>query len=168
MQLLYRYRKCENRSVSRLQIRCGARQNVTSFQHRCNILPINTIKSSSLGGREKWRTMSEHPRRRLLRGAWPRTRQVCLHAHMRVSSQLNCPAGPQIRIVASSSLKSYISYALKLFQEKGHATVVLKAMGRAINKAVAIGKATRSDEGPFLPPRCAPHSLYCLPFAQPR
>lgn len=68
--------------------------------------------------------------------------------HMRVASQLNCPPGFQVRIVASNSLKSYISYALKLFQEKGHSTVVFKAMGRAINKAVAIGRAARSGAEP--------------------
>lgn len=52
---------------------------------------------------------------------------------------------PQIRIVASNPMKSYVSYALSLLQDKGHSSVVLKAMGRAINKTVAIGEGHAAD-----------------------
>lgn len=47
---------------------------------------------------------------------------------------------PQVRIVASNPLKTYISHALSLLNDKGHSTVVLRSMGRAINKTVAIGE----------------------------
>lgn len=42
-------------------------------------------------------------------------------------------------------MKSYVSYALSLLQDKGHSSVVLKAMGRAINKTVAIGEGYAAD-----------------------
>jgi hypothetical protein len=37
-------------------------------------------------------------------------------------------------------MKGYISFGLDLLREKGHDTILLKAMGRAINKTVAIGE----------------------------
>jgi hypothetical protein len=42
--------------------------------------------------------------------------------------------------MATSKVRSYITYALACFNDKGHASVTLKAMGRAINKTVAIGE----------------------------
>lgn len=44
----------------------------------------------------------------------------------------------EIRITSSGKTRSYITYAVQAFQEKKHDSVVLKAMGRAINKAVTI------------------------------
>ncbi len=44
--------------------------------------------------------------------------------------------------MAGNKMRNYISYALSLFHEKGHPTILLRAMGRAINKAVAIGEDT--------------------------
>jgi ribonucleases P/MRP protein subunit RPP25 len=41
--------------------------------------------------------------------------------------------------MASNKMRNYISYAINLMTEKGHTSVQLKAMGRAINKTVAIG-----------------------------
>lgn len=46
----------------------------------------------------------------------------------------------QVRIMATNKMRNYITYALTLLQEKGHTSVVLKAMGRAINKTVTIGE----------------------------
>lgn len=42
--------------------------------------------------------------------------------------------------MASNKMRNYITYAMALFQDKGHRSVILKAMGRAINKAVSIGE----------------------------
>jgi ribonuclease P/MRP protein subunit RPP25 len=36
-------------------------------------------------------------------------------------------------------MRTYIDTALELLQAKGHQTIYLKAMGRAINKTVAVG-----------------------------
>ncbi|KAJ3671422.1 hypothetical protein LUZ60_007501 [Juncus effusus] len=44
----------------------------------------------------------------------------------------------EIRITAQGRMRNYISYALTLLQEKGSNEIVLKAMGRAINKTVMI------------------------------
>jgi DNA-binding protein Alba len=45
-----------------------------------------------------------------------------------------------IRITTQGKMRNYISYATKLFQEKGVAEITLKAMGRAINKTVTIAE----------------------------
>ncbi|GMP44620.1 hypothetical protein CsSME_00013476 [Camellia sinensis var. sinensis] len=44
----------------------------------------------------------------------------------------------EIRITSQGRMRSYISYAMSLLQEKGSTEVVFKAMGRAINKTVTI------------------------------
>ncbi|XP_012469056.1 uncharacterized protein LOC105787159 [Gossypium raimondii] len=44
----------------------------------------------------------------------------------------------EIRISSQGSMRNYISHALTLLQEKGSNQIVFKAMGKAINKAVAI------------------------------
>lgn len=46
----------------------------------------------------------------------------------------------EVRITAAGKTRNYISYATNLLTEKGHASVVLKAMGKAINKTVTIGE----------------------------
>ena len=60
--------------------------------------------------------------------------------------QILCHVPRQVRITASNPLKTYISYALALLNEKGHSTIVLRSMGRAINKTVAIGELRPSDQ----------------------
>lgn len=50
-----------------------------------------------------------------------------------------CPT-PQVRIMSVNKVRNYISYAVALLEEKGHSSVVLKAMGQAINKAVVVGE----------------------------
>ncbi|WCJ35046.1 Alba DNA/RNA-binding protein [Euphorbia peplus] len=44
----------------------------------------------------------------------------------------------EIRITSQGRMRSYISYAMSLLQEKGSDEIVFKAMGRAINKTVTI------------------------------
>ncbi|OIV89236.1 hypothetical protein TanjilG_24386 [Lupinus angustifolius] len=44
----------------------------------------------------------------------------------------------EIRITSQGRMRNYITYALTLLQEKGSNEIVLKAMGRAINKTVTI------------------------------
>ncbi|CAI0435091.1 unnamed protein product [Linum tenue] len=44
----------------------------------------------------------------------------------------------EIRITSQGRMRSYISYAMSLLQEKGADEIVFKAMGRAINKTVTI------------------------------
>ncbi|CAL9080395.1 unnamed protein product, partial [Musa acuminata var. zebrina] len=44
----------------------------------------------------------------------------------------------EIRITTQGRMRNYITYATSLFQEKGSNEIVLKAMGRAINKTVMI------------------------------
>ncbi|KAL6493008.1 hypothetical protein OROGR_032767 [Orobanche gracilis] len=44
----------------------------------------------------------------------------------------------EIRITSQGRMRSYITYALTLLQEKGSDDLVFKAMGRAINKTVTI------------------------------
>ncbi|KAK9835165.1 hypothetical protein WJX81_002353 [Elliptochloris bilobata] len=46
----------------------------------------------------------------------------------------------EVRIMAAGKMRNYISYATALVTEKGHTAVVLKAMGRAINKTVTIAE----------------------------
>jgi DNA-binding protein Alba len=45
----------------------------------------------------------------------------------------------EIRITTQGKMRSYIAYATNLFQ-KGNSEVILKAMGRAINKTVTIAE----------------------------
>ncbi|GAB4832965.1 hypothetical protein Ancab_006986 [Ancistrocladus abbreviatus] len=44
----------------------------------------------------------------------------------------------EIRITSQGRMRSYITYAMTLLQEKGTNEIVFKAMGRAINKTVTI------------------------------
>ncbi|KAK8512583.1 hypothetical protein V6N12_075155 [Hibiscus sabdariffa] len=44
----------------------------------------------------------------------------------------------EIRITSQGRMRSYITYAMTLLQEKGSNQIVFKAMGRAINKTVTI------------------------------
>ncbi|EFJ21285.1 hypothetical protein SELMODRAFT_443692 [Selaginella moellendorffii] len=44
----------------------------------------------------------------------------------------------EIRITTQGKMRNYITYAISLIQDKGSEEIVLKAMGRAINKTVAI------------------------------
>ncbi|XP_027092288.1 uncharacterized protein LOC113748941 [Coffea eugenioides] len=44
----------------------------------------------------------------------------------------------EIRITSQGRMRSYITYAMSLLQEKGSEEIVFKAMGRAINKTVTI------------------------------
>ncbi|PON83538.1 Splicing factor-like protein [Trema orientale] len=46
----------------------------------------------------------------------------------------------EIRITAQGRMRNYITYATTLLQEKGSNDIVLKAMGRAINKTVMIAE----------------------------
>lgn len=46
----------------------------------------------------------------------------------------------QVRLTAVNKVRNYISYAMALLEEKGHSSVVLKAMGKAINKTVVVGE----------------------------
>ncbi|XP_031500388.1 uncharacterized protein LOC116264371 isoform X2 [Nymphaea colorata] len=46
----------------------------------------------------------------------------------------------EIRITTQGRVRNYITYATTLFQEKGSKEIVLKAMGRAINKTVMIAE----------------------------
>ncbi|CAI0555064.1 unnamed protein product [Linum tenue] len=46
----------------------------------------------------------------------------------------------EIRITTQGRMRNYISYATALLQEKGSSEIVLKAMGRAINKTVMIAE----------------------------
>ncbi|KAF6157852.1 hypothetical protein GIB67_003752 [Kingdonia uniflora] len=46
----------------------------------------------------------------------------------------------EIRITTVGRMRNYISYATAQFQEKGANEIVLKAMGRAINKTVMIAE----------------------------
>ncbi|KAI7839097.1 hypothetical protein COHA_007102 [Chlorella ohadii] len=46
----------------------------------------------------------------------------------------------EVRITSQGKSRSYISYGTSLLTEKGHSSVVLKAMGKAINKTVTIAE----------------------------
>ncbi|XAR48650.1 hypothetical protein NMG60_11031538 [Bertholletia excelsa] len=46
----------------------------------------------------------------------------------------------EIRITTQGRMRNYITYATTLLQEKGSSEIVLKAMGRAINKTVMIAE----------------------------
>jgi hypothetical protein len=58
---------------------------------------------------------------------------------MRVTSR----SAGQVRVRSTEQTRNYVSHALGLLREKEFRTVVLKAMGKAINKTVAIGKPAR-------------------------
>jgi hypothetical protein len=51
----------------------------------------------------------------------------------------------EVRITAAGKTRNYIGYATSLLTEKGHTSVVLKAMGKAINKTVTIGEKALSE-----------------------
>jgi DNA-binding protein len=42
--------------------------------------------------------------------------------------------------MAQRNVRGYITYAKGLLEEKGHDTIELRAMGRAIHKAVLVGE----------------------------
>ena len=42
--------------------------------------------------------------------------------------------------MAARNLRGYVAYAKSLIQEKGHSSVIIRAMGRAIYKVVVIGE----------------------------
>eukprot|EP00798_Chlamydomonas_sp_ICE-L_P024456 gene24456-10056_t len=44
----------------------------------------------------------------------------------------------EIRVVAANKMRNYVVYAMKLLQQKDHKVIVLKAMGKAIEKTEAI------------------------------
>ncbi|KAF2293146.1 hypothetical protein GH714_037938 [Hevea brasiliensis] len=46
----------------------------------------------------------------------------------------------EIRITTQGRMRNYITYATTLLQEKGSSEIILKAMGRAINKTVMIAE----------------------------
>jgi DNA-binding protein Alba len=46
----------------------------------------------------------------------------------------------EIRVTTQGKMRNYITYATTLLQEKGSSEIVLKAMGRAINKTVTIAE----------------------------
>jgi DNA-binding protein Alba len=46
----------------------------------------------------------------------------------------------EIRVTTQGKMRNYISYAASLFQDKEAKEIVLKAMGRAINKTVTIAE----------------------------
>jgi Alba len=64
----------------------------------------------------------------------------------------------QVRITAVNKVRNYITYAMLLLEEKGHSAVVLKAMGKAINKSVIVG-ADCSSDGPV--PHSAAKTTHC-------
>lgn len=62
-----------------------------------------------------------------------------------------CSFYPQVRITSINKVRNYISYAAALLEEKGHTSVVLKAMGQAINKAVVVGETLAALASVFAP-----------------
>ena len=93
------------------------------------------------------REPEDHAENEVRRAACGRAVQA---AHRRpAASCLSLPAAalrgvhvlrpPQVRITSQGKSRSYISYGTSLLSEKGHSSVVLKAMGKAINKTVTIG-----------------------------
>lgn len=52
-----------------------------------------------------------------------------------------------MRITTVGKMANYISYATSLFQDKNLEVVVLKAMGKAINKTVTAGERIRRPRG---------------------
>lgn len=53
----------------------------------------------------------------------------------------------QVRITTVGKMANYISYATSLFQDKNMEVVVLKAMGKAINKTVTAGEGKHQLRG---------------------
>lgn len=64
----------------------------------------------------------------------------------------------QVRITAQNKVRNYITYAMALLEEKGYPSVVLKAMGKAINKAVVVGMSLATNTS---------HAATRLKLAQP-
>ncbi|KAL1535509.1 ribonuclease P [Salvia divinorum] len=50
----------------------------------------------------------------------------------------------EIRVTAQGLIRNYVTYATSLFQDKNEKEVILKAMGQAISKAVAIGEIIKN------------------------
>jgi DNA-binding protein Alba len=46
----------------------------------------------------------------------------------------------EIRVTTQGKMRNYISYAMSLFQEKKFPEIILRAMGRAINKTVTVAE----------------------------
>eukprot|EP00877_Chromochloris_zofingiensis_P009123 jgi/Chrzof1/4464/Cz14g14070.t1 len=65
-----------------------------------------------------------------------------MEAYVRVKKERNDEPiqENEVRIMATNKMRNYITYALTLLQEKGHTSVILKAMGRAINKTITIAE----------------------------
>lgn len=80
----------------------------------------------------------------------------------------------QVRITAVNKVRNYIAYAMNLLDDKGHSSVVLKAMGKAINKSVIVGAPPAAASAACGPPAagvhvCAHHFAYSArPHAQLR
>ncbi|PNG99593.1 Ribonuclease P protein subunit p25-like protein [Tetrabaena socialis] len=54
------------------------------------------------------------------------------------------PAGEsEVRVRSGEAPRFYVKLAIGLFRDKGHRVVVLKAMGKAINKTVAIAEVLK-------------------------
>jgi len=53
----------------------------------------------------------------------------------------------EVRITTVGKMANYISYATSLFQDKNLEVVVLKAMGKAINKTVTAGEGKQQRRG---------------------
>lgn len=62
----------------------------------------------------------------------------------------------QVRITSVNKVRNYISYAVALLEEKGHSSVILKAMGQAINKAVVVGETQPGLLAGMLPDKLRP------------
>lgn len=56
------------------------------------------------------------------------------------SSLLTLHGCLQVRITSTHKMRNYVTYCLTCFEEKGYSSVTLKAMGRAITKAVIISE----------------------------
>jgi DNA-binding protein len=65
-------------------------------------------------------------------------------AHLFCHSHAHAHGRLQVRITAVNKVRNYISYAMALLEEKGHSSVVLKGMGKAINKTVVVGECCNS------------------------
>ncbi|KAG2437455.1 hypothetical protein HXX76_006105 [Chlamydomonas incerta] len=53
----------------------------------------------------------------------------------------------EIRVRSTEPPRIYVSQALSLLKDKGHRTIVIKAMGKAINKTVAIAEVVKRRVG---------------------
>ncbi|KAG1661226.1 hypothetical protein FOA52_008271 [Chlamydomonas sp. UWO 241] len=65
------------------------------------------------------------------------------YARAKVEKQPEKLGETEVRVLSNNHMRSYISHAMGLLNEKGHDEVVLKAMGRAINKTVAIAEVLK-------------------------